>query len=202
MRRLLACLLMTALLPGLAGAQDLSPLEAKTQARYQASDLAFDRSDRHCEGRLPEARCRVPGTPLAGGGEGLCVREIDADREHINLRCKVIPGPDIRRDIPDGPFVAPSLVCTEREQWLCETPPPTPDRFCAGKAPGAACTAEYTLHGEKRSEAGVCTPGEATEQAYLMGAWTLRRPLLTCEAAAPVPPPEWRPLTWWQRLWQ
>lgn len=196
----LGALLMTLAPP--ARADVISPEASEAQSRFRDSPGAYDRTDQYCRGHGIDEACRIPGTPLQGGGRGTCRREIDDGDQQINLVCTLEPLPQIRRELPEGAWRADQELCTAGTDasYVCEEPEVVADRFCRGRAEGQACSAEVAVGAQRGEHAGVCRLGREYRSPYFRGRRSVSRPVLTCEAATPLPAREWFPLSWWQKL--
>jgi hypothetical protein len=213
----LAFCMFAAMVMGSAGqapsarADVLPPQAAEAQQRLRENPNAFDRVDAFCAGRKVGAACTMPGDALAGGGTGVCRNGLDATRRQIDLRCERRAAVTIERGLPAGGFTLPAAICADpegaeaaRRQGYGCTPPAQPpqDRFCAGRAVGAACMAELTVDGKPVRNAGVCSRvTESAPRFYFRGWQVAQREVVQCMSAKPVAH-DMKPLSWWQKVRQ
>lgn len=191
-----------------AQADLLPPGAQQAQQRLRDNPKAFDRADTFCAGRKVGAVCTIPGDVLAGGGAGICRNALDATGTQIDLSCERSAKVVIDRQLPAGGFaVAPELCASEEGAsvvrglgYACKpAAEPLRDRFCAGRAAGAACSVTLTVDGKPAQATGVCTPlTERSASFYFRGRHTATRSVLRCESAKPVER-RYTPATWWQK---
>jgi hypothetical protein len=194
-----------------AKADLLPPQAVEAEQRLRQNPNAFDRVDAFCAGRKVGAACTLSGDALAGGGAGVCRNGLDVSRRHIDLRCERRAQVTIDRGLSAGGFTLPASVCADpegaevvRRQGHACTPPAQPpqDRFCAGRAVGAACTAELTVDGQPVRNAGVCSRvTESAPRFYFRGWQVAQREVVQCVSAKPVAH-DMKPLSWWQKVRQ
>lgn len=207
-----ATLAVALLVASPAALADVLPPEAAEAAqRLRDNPKAFDRVDQFCAKRTVGAACTIPGDALAGGGAGVCRNALDASRRQIDLRCERSATVTIDRGLPAGGYTLPSHVCAgpegaeiaRREGHGC-TPPARPlqDRFCAGRAVGAACEAMLVVDGEAVRNKGVCARvTESAPRFYFRGWQVAQRELVQCVSAKPVTH-DLKPVSWWQKVRQ
>lgn len=194
---------------------DVMPPEVwKAHERLRANPKLFDRYDSYCAGKSPGDACTIPGSILAGGGNGTCKNEINATSSVIDLTCKRAGTVDIERRLPAGGFVNDESLCRwkakavteaerkETQRWNCTPLQPVPaDRFCEGKAADSPCTVELSYQGSTERNEGVCKMVVETEGFYYQGRRLAKRDVIRCEPEQPVPH-EYKPVSWWQKLLQ
>lgn len=200
-----------ALLAPAARADVIPPGVMQAEQRLRDNPKAFDRADQFCAKRAIGAACSIPGDALAGGGTGVCRNGLDATRTRIDLRCERGAKVVIERGLPAGGFTLPARFCEVPEGaeiarslgYGCKPPAQPPqDRFCAGRAVGAACTAELTVDGKPVRNAGVCARvSESAPRFYFRGWQVAQREVVQCNAAKPVAH-DMKPLSWWQKVRQ
>jgi len=179
----------------IAAADVIPPHIAALENRMRENPDLFDRHDNFCSDKKPKDDCLIPGSRLAGGGNGLCRRSIDSAASTIDLSCELVDNVSIFRDLPPGGFVPDSRTCESPQtaEQLSRTPYPCKpqvapyvDRFCRGKAVGDACAVELSVDGAKESNAGSCQKVTEKEGYYLYGRRIATRETIRCEAAEPV----------------
>lgn len=189
----------------------LPPRQLEAEQRLRENPKAFDRVDGFCAGRAVGAACTLPGTALAGGGAGLCRSSVTLPEGLIDLRCERTTRVVIDRGLPTTGFVLPPHVCTvpegaeaarSRGYGCTPAPQPTVDRFCRGRAVGAACEVALTVDGKPMRDAGVCARvTESAPRFYFRGWQVAKREVIQCVSAQPVQH-ELKPLSWWQKVRQ
>lgn len=180
---------------GTAVADVIPPHIATLENRMRENPDLVDRHDNFCADKKPNDDCAIPGSRLAGGGNGICRRSVNSSNATIDLACELLNRPNIFRDLPSGGFVADSRSCETPQlaEQLSRTPYPCKpqaapyvDRFCRGKAAGDACAAELFVDGAREINAGTCQKITETDSYYLYGRRVATREAIRCEAPEPV----------------
>lgn len=208
---LLAALAATFASSAALRADVLPPQRVEAEERLRQNPKAFDRVDRFCAGRAVGAACTIPGDALAGGGAGLCRNSITMPEGQIDLRCERSTKVEIDRGLPSTGFAVPPHVCqvpegaevARRLGFGC-TPSPRPleDRFCRGRAVGAACEVALRVDDRPLRSTGVCARvTESAPRFYFRGWHVAKRAVVQCVSAQPVQH-EMKPLSWWQKVRQ
>jgi hypothetical protein len=197
---------------GLSVADVLPPQAMRAAERLRENADAFDRSDNFCTGKRPREACTMVGSPLAGGGEGVCRNLVNTSTGTIDLTCQRLEQVDVYRDLPSGGFVGSGAMCGPEHAaaaargdrpWVCKPVVPMPaDRFCRSKPVGAACTVEYRYGSQQGQQPGTCQVVTETQGIYFYGRTELSRDVVRCEAADKPVERTWTDATWWQKLKQ
>lgn len=191
---------------------DLVPPNAFPAAkRLSENPRAFDRTDDFCTGKKVGDACEIPGSRLSGGGPGTCDNAIHRGHGTIDLLCRRTGRVVLDRGLPEDGFVADPEFCAgiarlgdEGKPMASHCVPPhiqPVDRFCAGKTLGDACTVDLEYAGQTERHLGTCREEVQTRRFYHQGQRTLTRKAVLC-LADPLPPPNLKPLSWWQKLLQ
>jgi hypothetical protein len=158
--RFIASLSVLLLLPSL-GLADLLPDNWKDLSR-RATDGEYEIADQFCAGKVIGTRCEVPGTPLDGGGQGICTITWP-NRSTIAATCKLDEPAKIDRQIHGGWRLNQSWCERSSPEELrligypCADVPPAADQFCREKAEGDPCLAEVWQRSGWSSHPGRCT---------------------------------------------
>lgn len=183
------------LLAGTAVADVIPPHIAALENRMRENPELFDRHDNFCSDKKPDDECMIPGSRLAGGGNGVCRRTVNSGNSTIDLSCERVDYVNIFRDLPSGGFVPESRTCASPQlaEQLSRTPyackpqaAPYVDRFCRGKSVGDACMVELSVGGARETNAGTCQQVTEKEGYYLYGRGVATRETIRCEASEPV----------------
>jgi hypothetical protein len=197
---------------GLSVADVLPPQAMRAAERLRENADAFDRSDNFCTGKRPREACTISGGPLAGGGEGVCRNLVNSSTGTIDLACRRLEDVDVYRGLPDGGFMGSGAMCGPEHAaaaargdrpWVCTPQVPMPaDRFCRGKAQGAACTIVFRYGGQQAQQPGTCQVVMETQGFYYYGRTELTRDVMRCETAEKPVERTWTDATVWQKLRQ
>lgn len=211
-----AVLLISTALLCLPAAADLLPPQAHEAAmRLRANPDAFDRIDNFCSDKKRGDACTIPGSVLAGGGEGVCKNELNRSTFTIDLSCEREGRVAIDRKLPEGGFVHDDSLCRQQakeaasgnvppgeSRWNCAPLDPMPaDRFCQGKAAGNACAVELRYQGTTQTHEGVCKQVREFSGFYYQGRRTATREVIRCEPETAVTR-TFSPVSWWKKLLQ
>lgn len=189
-----------------------TPAQIEIYKRHNDNPKAFDRTDTFCSGKFAGDACTIAGSPLVGGGEGLCRTSVNSLEHTIDLDCVRQGDISIDRQYPEGGFIADRELCQSSQanngvpptpsEWGC-TPliPAATDQFCRNKVAGAACTVELTYQGKRGQYDGVCKQTWQQKYFYFRGHRTASRAVVQCEPASEIKQ-TYTPATWWQKLMQ
>lgn len=190
---------------GPAQADLLPPPAESAMKRLDRNRNAFDRTDQFCAGKFRGDACTIPGSRLAGGGDGVCQNEINRSTFSIDLYCKREGLAVIQRGLPEGGFVAEPALCAEAQAphpWNCTPLPEIPaDRFCQGKSVGQSCTVDMGYDGTPEQHQGVCREETQREGFYYQGRRVATRQVILCTAPEDIER-VYRKATWLEKLRQ
>ena len=199
----------------LASADLIPPPSRMLMERLRQDAGFYDQADQFCRGKALGDRCLVSGTPLDGGGVGVCRRRLDEYEQHALAECVVNDKPMVDRQVPSSPYQLSEMACQMargsreyRERMAqypagCELAPTVADRFCQGRREGDACVASVRVGKAEIDSGGRC--GIQVERFRFAEHEGMSRPVLTCRSANPVerefkessPPVLKRRFDWW-----
>jgi len=170
-----------------SGWGDVIPIgNALLEQRAEHEPKAFDRADSYCLEKEIGNACTIPGSPLEGGGSGVCHRRINQAEASLDVICERELTPTINRDLPEGPFPAPQSFCGPQVSesvaqmfkdypLSCDPVPLAKDRFCAGRTEGSSCTISFALgNAAEQQGEGHCHIAQQSRQ-YRFSAGPYRR---------------------------
>lgn len=212
--------LMLCCVPTLAWADLLPAVHYELKDRMRNNPQTYDRADQFCAKRRVGSPCVIPGNPFEGGGEGECQTSPNNQTRTIDSLCVRKERVEISREIPREGYKGSDAYC-ERDRkeaaahaaspyaqfprpvlYGCGPTSTVPDRFCNGKVPGDACTAEVKVDDTVSSFAGRCM--ERHEEAIVISREVMTRTVLLCLPEKPVvidiSPSS--PPNWFQRLFE
>lgn len=177
----------------------LNPLADSARQRLVANPDAFDEVDNFCADQKPGAKCAIPGSVFAGGGEGTCKNQLAPRSSVISMECVRQGEMTIDRKFP----CVDCIVATPNggEKPVADPVGNMPqDIFCKGREIGSACMVDLTYQGKGDRHAGVCKEGSQVigrAGPYL----EVTRKVILCQ------PPEavervFTKVSWWKKLWQ
>jgi hypothetical protein len=167
--RFIAPLSVLLLLPSLCFA-DLLPDNWK-ELEQRAKDGDYEVADQFCAGKVIGARCEIPGTPLDGGGQGVCTLT-RPNRSSIAAMCKLDDPAKIDRQLQGGwRLTQPWCERLSPEEirslgYPCRDEPPVADQFCRGKAEGDPCSAEVWQKSGWSTHPGRCARKKQISSHY------------------------------------
>jgi hypothetical protein len=157
--RFIASLSALLLLPSLGIADLLPPNWKELEQRAEKGD--YEVADQFCAGKAIGARCEAPGTPLDGGGQGVCTLT-RPNRSLLAATCKLDDPAKIDRQLHGG-WRLNQYWCERSSPeelrsigYPCGDVPPATDQFCRGKAEGDPCSAEVWRKSGWSSHPGRC----------------------------------------------
>lgn len=191
--RFIAPLSVLLLLPSLCLA-DLLPDNWKELER-RAKDGDYEVADQFCAGKTIGTRCEVPGTPLDGGGQGICTITWP-DRNSFAATCKLDDPAKIDRQMHGGwrlnQYWCERLSPDELVKigYPCSDVPPATDQFCRGKVEGDPCLAEVWQKSGWSSHPGRCVKKTQLGSFYPLhrgeSGGSIRREITFCQGEHPV----------------
>lgn len=191
---LLALVCATSAIPPAVYADVLPPGYREAQARFEKAGV-WDREDQFCAGKKEDDACRIPGNAFEGGGDGSCTRTLPRGAKHIDLSCELDSEVVIRRDLPEGSYLAEPDTCAHIakgsirpfKEYVCTPPAMVADRFCAGLKEGDDCQAEISVDKASAKFPGKCQKGTEERNYYQYGYRVATRDVLLCRPVAPAP---------------
>jgi len=181
------------------------------ESRVRNDPLYYDHVDQFCRGKNLGDRCKITGSALEGGGDGVCKRNIDGWGKRVIAQCEREFTPEVSRKTPESAYQLNEFVCLMMKatpadsfkdaktgkQLSCGSVPMVSDQFCHELKAGDLCTAEVIVNGTRFDNSGVCVLQTQKVVSYAIDIahkhekfhfkqQELTRPLLSCLASTPV----------------
>jgi hypothetical protein len=186
----------------------LTPGGVKARDRFNATHI-IDRTDQFCNNKKSGDTCSISGNALAGGGDGICERELsdptDVRNEesyyYIDLLCIRKDEVNINRELTCyNCLIMPPIGSPNDTLPVAKPTPENPsDQYCKDKKIGNPCEVKVIYKNKEELDKGVCMLSDETVGPGYYN-HPLTRKVIICDA--PNSPRTLIPVPWYKKIIQ